>query len=171
MNSVIEARANLDVSDVTRLMATYAAALDRRELETWADFFAAEAKYSVASSENMEAGWPLLLISDGSKSRIQDRVRYVREFWNGSFNDYLTRHVLSTPVILEAGDSGAVFEQSFALYVTETDLSGERGGQSSLLCVGRYVGHAGMEGDELKLSKLEAILDTFTMTRSLVYPV
>ncbi|MDO8279993.1 MAG: aromatic-ring-hydroxylating dioxygenase subunit beta, partial [Burkholderiaceae bacterium] len=86
------------------LMTRYAIALDAGELETWADMFAQTASYTVASAENVREHWPLLLINDASRSRIDDRVRYVREFWAGSFNDYTTRHILSLPRVLAAED-------------------------------------------------------------------
>ncbi|MBN9425478.1 MAG: hypothetical protein J0H09_03125 [Burkholderiales bacterium] len=153
------------------LMVRYAATLDAGELETWAGMFSDTASYTVASAENVKEGWPLLLINDADRSRIGDRVRYVREFWAGNYNDYTTRHVLSLPRVLASDAAGIEFEQSFSLYLTETDLSGGQGGHSSLLCVGRYVCRT--EGlDELcRISRLQAVLDTFTLTRSLVYPV
>jgi 3-phenylpropionate/cinnamic acid dioxygenase small subunit len=153
------------------LMARYAAALDRRELEAWAEFFAPESSYAVASSENVEQGWPLLLINDDTRSKIGDRVRYVREFWAGSFTDYLSRHVLSTPVVLDAGAEGIRFEQSFALYMTEPDLGSDGAGESKLLCVGRYLGEVTGATDKARFSRMKVVLDTFALTRSLVYPV
>ena len=157
-------------ADISQLMAQYASNLDRRELEAWAQLFTVDAYYSVSSSENFMAGLPLRLIDDGSKSKIDDRVRYVREFWAGSYNDYASRHILSAPLVGELDQNGARFEQSFALYATEPDVSSNAGGQSILLCVGRYVGHARVQGESLKLAGLEAILDTFALARSLVYP-
>jgi len=160
----------LSESGIARLMARYAGSLDRKELEAWAAFFTDDARYSVASSENAEAGFPLRLINDGSKSRIEDRVRYVRKFWEGNFNDYAPRHILSAPVLLDVEVSMARFEQPFALYATEPDVSSNAGGLSSLVCVGRYLGRVRNLGGELKLVELEAVLDTFAIARSLVYP-
>jgi len=155
----------------TNFMSHYAAALDRRDLNAWVDFFAEEASYAVVSSENETAGWPVSLIDDGSRSKIEDRVRFIRDVWDGSYNDYLQRHILSTPLLTKAQSGSMDIEQSFAVYATDLDLSGESGGRSTLLCVGRY--QAGITGspNEPKLSKLKAILDTCTLTQSLVYPI
>jgi 3-phenylpropionate/cinnamic acid dioxygenase small subunit len=156
---------------VTNLMARYSASLDRRELETWAEFFAPTSSYAIASSENFDEGLPLLLINDDTRSRIGDRVRYVREFWAGSFTDYASRHVLSTPVLLETSGSGVKFEQSFALYMTEPDMGSDGAGQSKLLCVGRYLGETTGPAEKPQLASLQVVLDTIALTRSLVYPV
>jgi len=153
------------------LMARYAEALDARELEQWSAMFAETASYTVASAENAREGWPLLLINDAERARIDDRVRYVREFWAGNFNDYTTRHILSIPRVMLADENGVHFEQAFSLYATETDLSGQNGGQTSLLCVGRYSCRTEGWGEACRIRSLQAVLDTFALSRSLVYPV
>ncbi len=159
------------IAVAANLMGLYAAALDRRDLNAWVEFFAEEASYAVASSENETAGWPLLFIDDGSRSKIEDRVRFIRDVWEGSFNDYLQRHVLSLPLLTKAQAGRMDIEQSFALYTTDLDLSGESAGRSTLLCVGRYQAEIVGGPHEPKLSKLKAILDTCTLTQSLVYPI
>jgi 3-phenylpropionate/cinnamic acid dioxygenase small subunit len=153
------------------LMTRYAATLDGGDLEAWSALFVEAASYTVASAENVREGWPLLLINDGELGRIGDRVRYVREFWAGSFNGYTTRHVLSLPRVLSAEQDCMDFEQSFSLYMTESDMSGDGGGQTALLCVGRYLCRTDGLNDGCRIRRLQAVLDTFTLTRSLVYPV
>ncbi|CAM5317675.1 nuclear transport factor 2 family protein [Eoetvoesiella caeni] len=157
--------------NVARLMARYANYLDKRDLSAWASLFSDEASYSVASSENVNAGWPLLLLDDDSKSKIDDRVRFVREFWEGHYNDYLSRHVMSTPLIIDTEGHRVRFEQNFSLYMTETDAASDKSGMSSLLGVGHYAGEVSAVEGHLKLTSLCAYLDTCVLTSALVYPV
>lgn len=156
---------------ISTLMGNYARCLDNRNLSAWAKLFMPQAKYFVASVENVNAGFPLLLINDDTKSKIEDRVRYVEQFWEGSYNDYLPRHVLSMPLLLDVQDERLEFEQSFALYMTENDAGSEQMGASAVLCVGSYRGMAGFHSGQLKINELGAYLDTGSLERSLVYPV
>jgi 3-phenylpropionate/cinnamic acid dioxygenase small subunit len=148
--------------EVAQFMSLYAAALDRRDLEAWVAMFAPQASYQVESLENQSLGLPLKLIDDPTRSKLEDRVLYIRRYWSGCFNEYTQRHLLSLPVV-----SGNEMEQNFAVYVTDMNFGGSIGGRSSLLCVGRYL--ATFAGD--KLGRLQVILDTSVITQSLVYPV
>lgn len=157
--------------EIADLMARYAAALDRRDLAAWADFFADEASYTVASAENDSANLPLLHINDDSRSKIDDRIRFIKGIWEGSFNDYIQRHILSLPVVSRRPDGRATVELSFSVYATETDFSSAKGGRSALLCVGNYhIETVGRRGAR-KLSALKVVLDTSALAQSLVYPV
>lgn len=157
--------------NVMQLMGLYAKYLDNKDLSGWAGLFTEHASYSVASSENVSAGLPLLLINDDSKSKIEDRVRYVCEFWDGHYNDYLPRHVISAPLLVDMQSDRIEFEQNFSLYMTETDAGSDKSGMTSLLCVGHYRGEVGVTGERLQLSSLNAYLDTCVLTSALVYPV
>ena len=157
--------------DIAQFMSRYAEALDQRDLEAWRGFFGTEAGYTVASFENQASGLPLLFINDDSRSKIDDRVRLVRDFWQGSFNDYLQRHILSFPIILHTAGEILRLAQSFSVYATETDLGSENSGSSSLMCVGAYRATTLGRGTERRFSRLEVVLDTAALPRSLVYPI
>jgi len=159
------------VYQVSELMAHYAKRLDACDLTGWAELFAPDARYFVASMENVKAGNSLLLMNDDTKSKIEDRVRFVEQFWEGSYNDYLSRHVLSLPLLLDVRDDCVDFEQSFALYMTENDVSSDQMGTSQVLCVGSYRGSVRVGAEQTMLIELGAYLDTSSLSRSLVYPV
>lgn len=157
--------------EVADLMARYAAALDRRDLAAWAGLFADEASYTVASAENEAANLPLLHINDDSRSKIDDRIRFIEGIWEGSFNDYIQRHILSLPVVSRRPDGRSAVELSFSVYATETDFGSARAGRSALLCVGNYHIETVGQKSARRLSALKVVLDTSALAQSLVYPV
>src|SRR5437764_14991668 len=85
----------IDPTVLTRLdelQMKYLAALDRHDLDAWLDCFAAEAGYACITRENHDAGLPVALMLDDTRTRLKDRVKFINEVWSGTFEDYATRH-------------------------------------------------------------------------------
>ena len=104
---------------VDELMDGYARALDRKDLEKWAGFFARQASYYVIPRENLERNLPMAHVFDDTRERIDDRVDYIRKVWHRHYNDYQTRHILSSTGIT-AGDAGEFLAATnVAIYMTD----------------------------------------------------
>jgi anthranilate 1,2-dioxygenase small subunit len=150
---------------VKSLLFDYVRCLDELRIPDWEDFFAEDAHYEVISRENVERDLPLAHVLDHTRARIHDRVTYVMEIWDGHYNAYWPRHILSEPV--ETHANGVVkVDTPFALYLTEAGRTGSR-----LLAVGRYDDEICFEGGAPRFKRKRVILDTTVLPRYFVYPI
>jgi 3-phenylpropionate/cinnamic acid dioxygenase small subunit len=147
------------------LQRRYILALDRRDLQGWADCFADPGSYVCATRENEDQGLGLGFMMDDSLARIKDRVTYINQVWAGTFEDYTTRHFVQR-LECRAGNGGALIVQS-SLLVAYTDTAG----RSQLLAAGLYVDEITMASQGARFSSKKALLDTSTIPRYLVYPI
>jgi anthranilate 1,2-dioxygenase small subunit len=153
------------LGQIDALGIRYIRALDAKDMGGWADCFADPGSYICTSRENEEQNLPLALMMDNSRARIADRVKYVKEVWAGTFEDYNTRHFLQR-VACAAGD-GRVFlvESNFMLAYTTAR------GHSDLLVAGVYHDEVEITAQGARFRLRRAVLDTITTPRYLVYPV
>ena len=151
---------------VKTLLHAYARCLDQLRIAEWPEFFDEQACYEVNSRENVERGLPLAHVLDDTRDRIEDRVIYINEVWEGHYNAYWPRHLLAEPVQTGAAGERLHVETPFALYVTEAGVTGSR-----LLAVGCYQDVVSFEGEEPKFRSKRVILDTTVMPRYFVYPI
>lgn len=150
------------------LLDRYVGVVDDRRIEDWPALFAPEASYSVVTRENVERGLRVALVLDDTRARINDRVRYIQDVWEGHFNDYYPRHVLSRTVFVGDDDppGGIVTARtSFAVYLTEP------GSTSTLLAVGEYADRVTLAGGEARFVEKRVVLDTSVLPRYFVYPL
>ena len=152
------------LAGIDALQMTYLAALDQRDFDAWLDCFADEAAYTCITRENHDAGLPLALMMDDTRARLRDRVKFIKEVWSGTYEDYATRH------FVQRIDSKPL-DKSYIGVVTNfmVAYTNRRGG-SDILVTGIYEDTVDVHGSPKFLSK-RAILDTVTTPRYLVYPV
>jgi len=143
----------------------YLAALDRRDLQSWLDCFAAEAGYVCITRENHDAGLPVAMMMDDTRARLKDRVKFITEVWSGTFEDYATRHFVQRLDCSEAGNGRFDVLTNFMVSYTN------RRGGSDILVTGAYQDTIEIKGKEARFLSKRAILDTVTTPRYLVYPV
>lgn len=150
---------------IDALQMKYLAALDRRDLQSWLDCFAAEAGYVCITRENHDAGLPVAMMMDDTRARLNDRVKFITEVWSGTFEDYATRHFVQRLDCKETGKSRFDVLTNFMVSYTN------RRGGSEILVTGVYADVVEAAGKEARFLSKRAILDTVTTPRYLVYPV
>ncbi len=150
---------------VDALQMKYLSALDRRDLGSWLDCFAAEAGYVCITRENHDAGLPVALMMDDTRARLKDRVKFVNEVWSGTFEDYATRHFVQRLDCKESGKDRYDVLTNFMVSYTN------RRGGSEILVTGVYEDSMRIAGANAHFISKRAILDTVTTPRYLVYPV
>jgi 3-phenylpropionate/cinnamic acid dioxygenase small subunit len=155
-----------------RLLDAYVEAVDSKDLDRWVGLFAEEASYIVTSRDNFEIAEqrglrPVGFVHDHSHDRILDRVTLIRKAWEGHFDDYQPRHVLSPCTIDPIEDEDAVsLRASVAIYITEPGIPASR-----LLAVGQYRDVVAFTGDGPRFRSKLVLLDTTTLPRYFVYPL
>ena len=92
----------IDLLQVMAFHAAYAEAIDDDRLESWPDFFTAEARYRITHVENEEQGLPAGIVWCDSRAMLQDRVAALREA--NIYERQRYRHLLGVPV-LEGADA------------------------------------------------------------------
>jgi 3-phenylpropionate/cinnamic acid dioxygenase small subunit len=150
---------------IDALQMKYLAALDRRDFDAWLDCFADEAAYICISRENHEAGLPVAMMMDDTRARLRDRVRFIKEVWSGTYEDYATRH------FVQRIDSKPLDKSYFSVVTNFMVSYINRRGGSDILVTGVYDDTVDTKGGTPKFVSKRAILDTVTTPRYLVYPV
>lgn len=151
---------------VLDLLGRYVLAVDRREIERWPDFFGEEASYLVVTRENEERNLSTPIVCDDTKGRIQDRVRFIRQFWGDHYNENWPRHIV-TPLSVAFSESGeAQLVASFVLYVTYL-----LDGRPRLVTTGEYQDVVVFEGGEVRFRSKKVVLDTPVLQEVFVYPL
>lgn len=151
------------LTDLIRLYADYAAAVDAAQWDQWVEFFTDECEYKIQPRENYDRGFPLSTLALLSKAMLKDRVYGIRETL---FHDpYYQRHVVGLPLIREDNDDVIVAEANYAVF--RTKLSGE----STVFNVGRYLDRIKRTDGGLKFISRLCIYDTEMIPNSLIYPI
>ncbi len=158
----------LTIADVDALLARYLRALDQRNMREWADLFSAreDAAYFCVTRENADADYPVALMMDDNRARIEDRVTYVTKIWEGTFQDYQTRHLAQRVDLSGDPQSGLEVLSHFTVFETA-----EETGVARLLTTGTYEDVLIQERDEWRFLSRRAVLDTAVLPRYVVYPV
>jgi salicylate 5-hydroxylase small subunit len=153
--------------DLVDLYASYAAAVDSADWETWPEFFVDDGTYRLQPRENFDRGLPLCLLALESKAMIRDRVYGVKETM---YHDpYYQRHVVGTPRVLSVRQEGGleIFEAEANYLVVRT----KRDGVSELFNAGRYRDVIVRTPEGLKFRSRLCVYDTEMIPNSLIYPI
>ena len=150
---------------VDDLQAAYIRALAKRDMQAWAACFDDPGSYICTVRENEEQGHGIAIMMDDSLARIRDRVKFVTEVWQGTFEDYYCRHFVQR-VLLEHGREGVLTAES-NLLVSYTDSHG----RSGVLATGVYVDEIAMSPAGARFRSKRVVLDTTVTPRYLVYPL
>ena len=148
--------------------AAYAAALDERRFDDWADAFVPEGRYVVQARENHDRGLPLALMALESQGMMRDRVHGITQtIYHGP---YYTRHVVSPAQVLQVsiGEDGSTRIRAQAHYAV---FRTKPGSVSEVFNVGRYVDEWVVVGDGLKLRSRHCIYDSEVILNALICPV
>lgn len=98
---------------IQQLNAAYAQAIDDNRLEDWPNFFTADGRYRVTTSDNFERGLPLSLIYATSQAMLRDRVLSLREA--NIYEAQRYRHIVGLPLVERAADGSLTAQTSFVV--------------------------------------------------------
>ena len=160
----------LDVlAQVDALQNRYITALDGKDLAGWADCFsqADDASYICRSAENEANGWPIALMLDDCRARIEDRIMFITKIWVGTFQDYRTRHFVQRVACERAGGAAGGLWRVRSHFSIEYTLDPSR---SQTLATGVYEDIVEINGAEARFRSKKAIYDTPVLPQYIVYP-
>jgi anthranilate 1,2-dioxygenase small subunit len=153
-----------ELFDIDELQVAYISALDRQDMAGWLGCFASEASYRCTTAENEIQNLPVSIMLDDCSERLRDRVKFVNQVWQGTFEPYQTRHLVQRLVVEPDGDRIHVKSNVLVAYTSEA-------GRSDLLASGIYVDEVIRENGRLCFAAKTAVLDTTVTPRYLVYPI
>lgn len=156
----------LDVlAQVDALQNRYITALDGKDIAGWADCFSQreDASYICRSAENEANGWPIALMLDDCRARIEDRIMFITKIWVGTFQDYRTRHFVQRVACERDGSLWRVRSHFSIEYTLDPH-------RTQTLAAGVYEDVVEIVGDEARFVSKKALYDTTVLPQYIVYP-
>ena len=153
----------LDRDAIYTLMADYVHLIDEDRLEEWVDLFTDECTYKILSRENVDAGYPLELLSCHNKGMLRDRVVSLREA--NLYNLHTDKHVLGAVRVLDVTDGVWSVQANFSLYQSTLD------GETDLFAVGTYQDKIVFKDARPLFAEKIVVNDTFAVARMLSTPI
>lgn len=152
---------------IADLMADYVHFIDDDRLEDWLELFAEDCSYRILSRENVDAGYPLELMSCNSKDMLRDRILSLREAV--LYNVHTDKHVLGAVRVSGPADADGTpvwsVQANYSLYQTTAN------GETSLFSVGTYRDRVVFSNGRPLFAEKTVIADTFTVDRLLSTPI
>jgi 3-phenylpropionate/cinnamic acid dioxygenase small subunit len=148
---------------VQELNARYAQTIDEDRLEAWPDFFTENARYRIATAENLQQGLPLALVYANSRAMLRDRVRALRDA--NVYEAQRYRHILGPP-LLERGE-GDQLRALTSFMVARIMHTGE----TMLFATGRYEDRIVLEPEGLRFAEKLVVLDSRQVDTLLAIPL
>ncbi|KHK93608.1 aromatic-ring-hydroxylating dioxygenase subunit beta [Novosphingobium malaysiense] len=157
---------DIDVlAKVDALQNRYITALDGKDIAGWADCFSQreDATYICRSAENEANGWPIALMFDDCRARIEDRITFITKIWVGTFQDYRTRHFVQRVLCERDGDLWKVRSHFSIEYTFDPN-------RTQILAAGVYEDVVEIVGEEARFVSKKALYDTTVLPQYIVYP-
>jgi anthranilate 1,2-dioxygenase small subunit len=118
-------------SQVERLHARYAHALDNDALESWPDFFTGDGRYRITTAENEARGLPLPVLYCEGRAMLRDRVASLRHA--NIYEPQRYRHIVSGVLIDQQEEQWVSSTASFLVVRIMEN------GEATLFASGRYL--------------------------------
>jgi 3-phenylpropionate/cinnamic acid dioxygenase small subunit len=154
---------SLDAVEVQQLMLRYADAIDADDIEAWPDFFTPDGEYTVISRESVKRGHRIGIMQCLGQGMMRDRIMGLRDA--NVYEPHCYRHVVSAPLLGEAGPDGVPATASFLLARTM------RAGVPELFLSGRYEDLVVPTPAGLRFRRRRVVLDSTAIDTLLVIPV
>lgn len=148
---------------LNRLQASYVAAIDEDQLESWPDFFVEECLYKIIPRENQDRNMPLAAIYCDSRGMLVDRVVALREA--NIFAKHYYRHIISNMNIIELEQDFVDLRTNYAVFQTRTN------GATIIYNTGCYHDKVVLTDQGLRFKEKVAVFDTFQVQTQLVTPI
>jgi len=150
---------------IQKLQARYCRALDKKDMDAWLSTFARDGRYELLPADNVAQGLPMALMLDDTFERLQDRVTYITKVWQGTFEDYQTRHFVQEIEAVQEDDKLYRVESNVSVFFTGDE------GDTKILASGVYEDLIRIEGEKAAFVQKRVIIDTFVPPRYIVYPI
>ena len=148
---------------VQELNARYAQTIDEDRLEAWPDFFTENARYRIATAENLQQGLPLALVYANSRAMLRDRVRALRDA--NVYEAQRYRHILGPPLLEQLdGDQLRALTSFMVARIMHT-------GETMLFATGRYEDRIVVEPEGLRFAEKLVVLDSRQVDTLLAIPL
>ena len=95
----------IDLLSIMAFHAAYAQSIDSDQLESWPDFFTADALYRITHIENEQENLPAGIVWADSRAMLEDRVAALREA--NIYERQRYRHLIGIPQLLSASAESA----------------------------------------------------------------
>ena len=152
------------LSDIHNFQAAYARCLDDQRLESWPDFFLADAVYRVTTADNHRRGLQAGLIWANSQAMLRDRISALREA--NIYERHAYRHILGLPLVERQADGATRAETPFMVARIMRD------GTTDLFATGRYLDvFARDAAGALKLRERVVVCDSSRIDTLLAIPL
>ncbi len=159
-----EARPSLlERAAIADLMADYVHLIDEDRLEEWVELFTEDCTYKILSRENVDAGYPLELMSCHNQGMLRDRVVSLREA--NLYNLHTDKHVLGVIRVLGFSDGAWSVQANFSVYQSTLD------GETDLFAVGTYRDKVVFDDSRPRFAEKLVVNDTFAVARMLSTPI
>lgn len=151
---------------IDALQNRYITALDAKDVQGWADCFSRreDATYICRSAENEAHGWPIALMLDDCRARIEDRIMFITKIWVGTFQDYRTRHFVQRITCDRDGDLWKVRSHFSIEYTLDPN-------RTQILAAGVYEDLVEIVDGEALFVSRKALYDTTVLPQYIVYPL
>ena len=153
----------IDAAAVQQLMLRYADAIDADAIESWPDFFTPDGEYTVISRDSLRRGHRIGIMQCFGHGMMRDRVMGLRDA--NVYEPHCYRHVVSAPLLGEAGAAGVEATASFMLARIM------RAGVPELFLTGRYEDLVVPTPAGLRFKRRRVVLDSTSVDTLLVIPV
>jgi anthranilate 1,2-dioxygenase small subunit/terephthalate 1,2-dioxygenase oxygenase component beta subunit len=114
----------IDLLSIMAFHSAYAQSIDGDQLESWPDFFTADALYRITHIENEQENLPAGIVWADSRAMLEDRVTALREA--NIYERQRYRHLIGIPQLLsasaETADSSTPFMVARIMATGETQL-------------------------------------------------
>lgn len=157
------AERQLLLSEIAEFNACYAHCIDDDRLELWPDFFAEDCEYRIIPRENVDLGLPASIVFCDNRGMLIDRVVALRKA--NIYPAHYSRHILGSPVLLEAEGDDICSQTSYLLMQTRMD------GETRLFSAGKYVDSMVRVNGRLRLKRRSVVFDTHRIDTLLVTPI
>jgi len=149
----------IDLLSIMAFHAAYAQSIDSDQLESWPDFFTAEALYRITHIENEQENLPAGIVWADSRAMLEDRVAALREA--NIYERQRYRHLIGIPQLLSASAESA--EASTPFMVARIMATGE----TQLFATGIYRDRFVKVNERLLLAERVTVCDS-TVTDTLM---
>jgi anthranilate 1,2-dioxygenase small subunit len=135
-------------------------------MKEWYETFSErdDASYTCISAESHAAGLSIALMMDDCRGRIRDRITFVDRVWQGTFQDYQTRHFVQRLSWERLPDNSVKAISNFMITITP------EGKPSQLLATGVYEDLIEFSDGKARFLSKRAIYDTTVLPQYIVYP-
>ena len=148
---------------ISDLLAEYGISLDEDRLEDWVALFVAECDYKIVTRENVEQGYPNVMMWCDNQNMLRDRIESYRHV--NESNLHWDRHIIGPPRYLGEHNGAWAVEASYSLFQTDFE------GASRLFSVGRYRCEIVIDADLARFRTVLVIADTGLVPTLLASPI